>query len=530
MAKREFSGLKDANEEELREELNHISEHLSHMETNLEVDYTKKVDGAETAERARQAGCLANQDIVWEELAVLKMKHDEDISELKHELAVVKNKARSSLAEQSRKQQQQLQASLSELGTPRANVSSKLEPMTPGTKIARQSSIQSSIFEHDNEQDRLYFSLEMVHQADFDRAIAAEKVRQETCEGLEDDFELRLAKLKESHEKELGLLSDSLYAEQRRQRDRLKNRLALRKKKRRVSTIGEAASEASGERSEPQEGWGGVLGVEGGGEVETEVGDGFVLAHRRRDGFVLAHHRRCYTGPPVLPLNPSPPAAVLTPIPSSLQGELEDSKASNSEIDKAMKLLDAEYEEDESRLLKVTGEDIHQRIKALRDHYNEQEKKIEDYSGRMAQIKIEHERNFNDLKKNLDVDQRRQRELLKQRLAAERAKKESEANGTSEASQKLLKKEEEEAMTDFEYDCDRKLEKLANDAKRKENADISFLRGEIKASDEFFLSLHSSIDKIRKEHSEGISFLESEMELKNARARRSLQNKLDRAK
>ena len=68
-------------------------------------------------------------------------------------------------------------------------------------------------------------------------------------------------------------------------------------------------------------------------------------------------------------------AAVLTPIPSSLQGELEDSKASNSEIDKAMKLLDAEYEEDESRLLKVTGEDIHQRIKALRDHNNEQEKK-----------------------------------------------------------------------------------------------------------------------------------------------------------
>ena len=235
LAKRENSDLKDANEEELREELNHISEHLTHMQTNMEADYVKQIDGAETAERARQAGCLANHDLVWEELAVVKMKHDGDMSELKENLRGIKNEARSSLAEQSRKQQQQLQASLSELGTPKAKGPSKVELMTPGTKIARQSSIQSSIFEHDNEQDRLYFSLEMVHQADYDRAIAAEKIRQETCEGLEDDFELRLTRLKETHEKELGLLSDSLFAEQRRQRDRLKNRLALRKKKRKVS-------------------------------------------------------------------------------------------------------------------------------------------------------------------------------------------------------------------------------------------------------------------------------------------------------
>ena len=443
LAKREHSISRDGNEQELNEEISHIKEHQSHMETNIAADYKKQIEGAETRERARQAANLANQVLFWEELAELKIKHDIDFVDLKADLQNLKDQARLSLGEESRKQQQQLETSLNEIGTPKAKPSGS-DLMTPGTKIAKTSTIQSAIVEHDSEVDRLYFTLEMNHRANYDRAVSSEKARQETCEGLEDDFEARLAKLKESHESEISLLSDSLFAEQRRQRDRLKNRLSNRKKKRR--------------------------------------------------------------------------------------GELEESNASDSEIDNAMQLLDLAYEEDEGRLLKVTGDDIEHRVKVLRDHYTEEEKKLEDFSARMAQIKSDHDKSFNEMKKNMEADQRRLKQLLKRRLAAKRAKKEADANGMSEASQELLKKEEEETMKEFEYHCSTVIEKVTNESKLRLNADISRLRGDMNASDEFFLSLHGDIEKIRKEHSESISFLEAELELKGARARRSLQNKLQRAR
>ena len=437
LARREHEGVG----KELEEELRAIAEHHAEMEGDIDAKFSKSVDVTESEEKARQAALIASGCTVWEELAVLKAKHDADLSDLKAEMLALKEVDRSNLAARSRKEQQQLHTSLTGIGA--NSLDSVGSVMTPGRKMARKNSIIKAIDSHDNEMDRLYFSLEMRHKADLDRSLSEEKVRQEVCEGLEDDFECRLARLKESHEKEIGLLSDSLYAEQRRQRDRLRTRLANRKNKRRK--------------------------------------------------------------------------------------ELEEG-ASDAEVEKELGILDDEYKEDEKSLLKMTDEDIENRVMALRDAYSQEEKKLEDYDAMLINMKNEHDRNLSDMKRNLETDQKRQRELLKQRLMAKRAKRESESGGMGEASQKLLGKEEEEAMKEFEYLCEKSMHKLMNDSKLKLNQEVAEVRGDMKASKELFLTLHEDIDKIRKEHSEGISFLEAELELKNARARKSLQGQLERAR
>jgi hypothetical protein len=84
----------------------------------------------------------------------------------------------------------------------------------------------------------------MVFGADQDRAVSTEHDRQIKAEGSEEDFEHELAMLKMSHEKEISLLSDSLFAEQRRQQTRLRERLNMRKKKRKAEMESGGSSES----------------------------------------------------------------------------------------------------------------------------------------------------------------------------------------------------------------------------------------------------------------------------------------------
>jgi len=390
---------------------------------------------AEVGEKARHATLYASKVMFWEELFTLKEKHDNDFISLYKELTMAKLQARSELAKDMRNKSKNLHVQLSTVDNTTA---------TPGSKLARKSTLSNIIDGHNNEKDRLYNSLEMVHKADMDRATAAEFLRQKNAEGFEEDFEARLANMKKAHEKEIMLLSDSLYAEQRRQRDRLKSRLQARKE-------------------------------------------------RRRE-------------------------------------EMEEGGKSESEIEGAMEVLDAEYSQDEMKLLHLTGADIEARIKALRDHNEEEEKKANDYDSMLNGIKDQHDRSLTEMKRNLESDQRRKRELLMQRLKARRAKRESESNGTSDSAQEMLKKEEEEALNDLEHDNEREMKKLITDETAKYNGAVNMVRMEIKASDDFFLTLHDDIDRIRNEHSENIAHLEADIDLKNARARKKLKDRLAKKK
>ena len=81
--------------------------------------------------------------------------------------------------------------------------------------------------------------------SEMDRAFSLERTRQYICEGLEEDFESQMTQLKRSHERELALLSDTLYSEQRRQRSKMKAKLEARKKRRK-----EEVSEREARRGE----------------------------------------------------------------------------------------------------------------------------------------------------------------------------------------------------------------------------------------------------------------------------------------
>ncbi|GMI14839.1 hypothetical protein TrLO_g12317 [Triparma laevis f. longispina] len=420
---------------ELEGEIRELGDLCKAQESAIDSHFNGDWENAEGQEKARHTTLYATKVIFWEELVTLKGKHDNDFLELYDELTNAKLQDRQKLAQNMRNKSKTLKVQLSTVESTSA---------TPGSKMARKSTLTNIIEGHNNEKDRLYNSLEMTHKADMDRATAAEFVRQYNAEGFEEDFEARLANMKKAHEKEIMLLSDSLYAEQRRQRDRLKSRLQARKDRR--------------------------------------------------------------------------------------HGEMKDQGKSDAEIEGEMQVLDAEYSQDEMKLLHLTGADIEARIKALRDHNEEEERKADDFNSMLSSIKDQHERNLNEMKRNLESDQRRKKELLKQRLKARRAKRESEANGSSESAQQMLKKEEEEALNDLEHENEREMKKLVSEENARFNGEVNVTRMEIKASDDFFLSLHDDIDRIRNEHSENIAHLEADIDLKNARARKKLKDRLAKKK
>ena len=350
---------------------------------------------------------------LFDELVVLKAKHDADLRALWGELKTDYSKTR-----------QELEGNA----------------MRVKDAMMRSNSSQNFLEGFDHEKDKLYSELEMRMKSSMDRAHQLEISRQFLAEGMGEDYESMLANLKKSHEKEIGLLADTLYSEQRRQRARMLARLEERKKRRRL--------------------------------------------------------------------------------------EMKESGSSEGEISTAMEILDAEYGEDEAAFLARKGREIDERIKNMRDHFAEEEKKVGEFNSMMEHIKSEHEAGLVDMKRNLEADRKRQKDLLEMRLAAKRAQRESSKGGMSLASQELLEKEEEDARREFNVHADAEAAKLAEKAQGQLASELSQARTEESVSGGMFRDMHDDIERIRREHDAGILALEQDLELQQASRRKKLQDRI----
>jgi hypothetical protein len=435
-----YGNTKDGEtEEEFNSEMKEMQE-LRESEINaIESNFSSSLEDVLKKEASRHSVLTAQgQTMFWEELVILKLKHNQDSDDLNAELVESKAEARAELDSRAKKEASILERNISSI-----HISTPAQE-TPGANRGRSETAMIAMAGFDNEKDRLHAQLEMTFGADRDRAVEAERQRQIKAEGSEEDFEHELANLKFSHEKEISFLANSLYAEQRRQRARLESRLHMRKKNRKA--------------------------------------------------------------------------------------DMEAQGCSQAEVDKSVVLLDEEFEKEELDLLRMTGLDIEKRLKIVRDTFAEEEKKAEDYHGMLQALRDEHDSSFAQLKQTTEDNRRRQRDLLKQRLAAQRAKKEAEKGGNSEEAQALLAQQEREEFSEFDYATERALQKLNNEENAKLGAAIMQLDGEKKASKGFYFKLNQDLASIMAEHADGITALEADMDMKNARQRKKLKDRLDKMK